>query len=346
MPKMRVVQVSRPGAPLELVQREVPQPGPGQVRVRVEACGICHSDVFAKDGHWPGIRYPIVPGHEVVGIIDAVGSDTDPWQAGQRVGIGWHGGHCRRCEPCRRGDFVSCRNLQVPGLSYDGGYAEQMIAPSEALALIPPSLAAAEAAPLLCAGITTYNALRHSRARAGDRVAILGIGGLGHLAVQFAAKMGFHTIAIARGSDKEPLARQLGAHHYIDSARQDVAAALTALGGASVVLATAASAKAMTAVIDGLAVDGRRLGGSDRGDADPADRRSPVDPGLAVGHVHRFRGHAGLQRAQRRAADDRDHAAGAGGRGLREDGKRRGTVPHGIDHGLNPPDATRDRLPR
>jgi alcohol dehydrogenase/propanol-preferring alcohol dehydrogenase len=259
MPKMRVVQVAKAGGPLELVERERPEPGPGQVRIKVEACGVCHSDVITKDGLLPGINYPIVPGHEVVGTIDAVAPGIDHWKKGQRVGVGWHGGHCSKCEPCRRGDFVSCRNLRIPGISYDGGYADYMIAPTEALALIPGSLAAAEAAPLLCAGITTYNSLRHSRARAGDRVAILGIGGLGHLGVQFAAKMGFETIAIARGGDKEKLARQLGAHHYVDSAAENPAAALTALGGASVILATAANAQAMTAVIDGLTVDGQLI---------------------------------------------------------------------------------------
>ena len=259
MAKMRAVQVAEPNAPLELVERDIPEPGPGQVRVKVEACGICHSDAFATEGTFPGISYPITPGHEIAGVIDALGPEVVPWQEGQRVGVGWHGGHCGRCDRCRRGDFINCRYGQVPGITYDGGYADYMVAPAEALALIPDDLAAVEAAPLLCAGITTYNALRNSRARAGDRVAILGIGGLGHLAVQFAAKMGFETVAIARGREKEPLARRLGAHHYFDSESDDAAAELAELGGARVILATATSAKAMTAVIDGLSENGPLL---------------------------------------------------------------------------------------
>lgn len=259
MAKMRAVQVAEPNAPLELVERDIPEPGPGQVRVKVEACGICHSDAFATEGTFPGISYPITPGHEIAGVIDALGPEVVPWQVGQRVGVGWHGGHCGRCDRCRRGDFINCRDGQVPGITYDGGYADYMVAPAEALALIPDDLAAVEAAPLLCAGITTYNALRNSRARAGDRVAILGIGGLGHLAVQFAAKMGFETVAIARGREKEPLARRLGAHRYFDSESDDVAAELAELGGARVILATATSAKAMTAVIDGLSENGTLL---------------------------------------------------------------------------------------
>lgn len=259
MAKMRAVQVAEPNAPLELVERDIPEPGPGQVRVKVEACGICHSDAFATEGTFPGISYPITPGHEIAGVIDALGPEVVPWQVGQRVGVGWHGGHCGRCDRCRRGDFINCRYGQVPGITYDGGYADYMVAPAEALALIPDDLAAVEAAPLLCAGITTYNALRNSRARAGDRVAILGIGGLGHLAVQFAAKMGFETVAIARGREKEPLARRLGAHHYFDSESDDAAAELAELGGARVILATATSAKAMTAVIDGLSENGTLL---------------------------------------------------------------------------------------
>ena len=259
MAKMRAVQISHANGPLELVERDIPEPGPEQVRIKVEACGICHSDAFTKEGIFPGIRYPIVPGHEIAGHIDAVGPGVTPWQTGQRVGVGWHGGHCRRCEPCRRGDFINCRNLKIPGISYDGGYAEYLVAPAEALALIPDDLEAERAAPLLCAGITTYNALRNSGARAGDLVGILGIGGLGHLGVQFAAKMGFETVAIARGRDKEALARKLGAQHYLDSKAQNVAAELTRLGGARVILATVTSAKAMSAVIDGLGVNGKLL---------------------------------------------------------------------------------------
>ena len=258
MAKMRAVQVAKPNGPLELVERDIPEPGPGQVRIKVQACGICHSDAFTVEGAFP-IQYPRVPGHEIVGIIDAVGAGVQTWAAGQRVGVGWHGGHCGRCDRCRRGDFISCRFAQTPGLHYDGGYADFMVAPEEALALVPDELSSEEAAPLLCAGITTFNALRHSGARAGDLVGVLGIGGLGHLGVQFAVKMGFHTVAIARGTDKEPLARQLGAHRYIDSQAQNVAEELTKLGGARVILATATSSKAMTAAVDGLGVDGTLL---------------------------------------------------------------------------------------
>jgi D-arabinose 1-dehydrogenase-like Zn-dependent alcohol dehydrogenase len=253
---MRAVQVIGPGGSLELVTRAIPTPERGQVRIRVQACGVCHSDVFTKEGLFPGIAYPRVPGHEVVGLVDAVGAGVDAWRPGQRVGVGWHGGHCGSCGACRRGDFILCAKGLIPGISYDGGYADYMIAPAEALASVPDELAAAEAAPLLCAGITTYNALRNSGARPGDRVAILGVGGLGHLGVQFAAKMGFETIAIARGQDKAAFVHQLGARHYIDSTKEDVAAALTKLGGAKVVLATVTDADAMSAVIDGLAPTG------------------------------------------------------------------------------------------
>ena len=260
MSKMRVVQVARANGPLELVEREIPQPGPGAVRVRVEACGICHSDSFTKEGGWPGIQYPRVPGHEVAGVIDAVGTGVTPWKAGQRVGVGWHGGHCGYCVSCRRGDFVTCRvSPQVPGISYDGGYADYMIAPAGTLAAIPDGLSAVEAGPLMCAGITTYNALRHSGAHAGDLVAIFGLGGLGHLAVQFAARMGFRTVAIARGADKDGLAKKLGAHDYIDSAARDAAAELTKLGGAAVILATVTSGPAMSSILGGLGVDGKLL---------------------------------------------------------------------------------------
>ncbi len=257
MSRMRVVQVARKGGPFELVERDMPTPGPGEVRIKVQACGVCHSDSIAKEGLFPSVTYPIVPGHEIAGVIDAVGDGVIGWRVGTRVGVGWFGGHCGRCDPCRRGDFVNCRNLRIPGITYDGGYAEAMLAPAEALALIPDELSATEAAPLLCAGVTTFHALRESGARPGDLVAILGIGGLGHLGVQFAAKMGFRTVAIARGPEKEPLARQLGAHIYLDSQTQDVAAELTALGGAKTILATVTSGRAMSAVIPGLAVRGR-----------------------------------------------------------------------------------------
>jgi D-arabinose 1-dehydrogenase-like Zn-dependent alcohol dehydrogenase len=259
MARMTVVQVAAPGAPFELVERELPSPGNGEVRIRVQACGVCHSDSFTKEGSFPGIRYPIVPGHEIAGRIDAVGPGAEPWRAGQRVGVGWHGGHCGRCDRCRRGDFVTCREGRIPGITFDGGYADYMIAPTQALAPIPDELDSVAAAPLLCAGITTFNALRNSGARADDLVAVLGIGGLGHLALQFASRMGFDTVAIARGKDKERLARTLGARRYLDSQADDVAAELAARGGARVILATVTSAKAMTAVIDGLAVNGKLL---------------------------------------------------------------------------------------
>ena len=260
MSKMRVVQVNRPNGPLELVEREIPEPGAGQVRIKVEACGICHSDSFTKEGTWPGIQYPRVPGHEIAGIVDALGSGVAGWRQGQRVGVGWHGGHCGYCDSCRRGDFVTCQiALQVPGIAYDGGYAEFVIVPAGALALIPEGLSAVEAGPLMCAGVTTLNPLRNSGARPGDLVAILGIGGLGHLGIQFAAKMGFRTVAIARGMDKEALSRQLGAWHYIDSRTQDPAAELLKLGGAKVILATVTSGKAMSVVLGGLSVNGKLI---------------------------------------------------------------------------------------
>jgi D-arabinose 1-dehydrogenase-like Zn-dependent alcohol dehydrogenase len=258
MAKMQAVHVVRAGA-LELVERDLPQPARGEVRVRVEACGVCHSDSLTVEVQWPGLSLPRIPGHEIAGVIDALGAGVAGWRVGQRVGVGWFGGHCGYCEPCRRGWLIDCRNLRIPGISYDGGYAEAIVVPADALAVLPDDLGAAEAAPLLCAGVTTFNALRHSGAMPGDVVAILGIGGLGHLGVQFANKLGFRTVAIARGADKEPLARKLGAHHYIDSAAEDVAAALNRLGGARVVLATITSAKAMSPVINGLAVRGQLI---------------------------------------------------------------------------------------
>jgi len=255
---MRAVRVTRAKGPLELVEVTIPEPGPGSVRIKVEACGICHSDSVTKEALFPGIQFPRAPGHEVAGVIDAVGAGVAGWRAGQRVGVGWHGGHCGYCDSCRRGDFVTCQIApQIPGISYDGGYADYMIAPVGALAAIPEGLTAVEAAPLMCAGITTFNSLRHSGARPGDTVAVLGIGGLGHLGVQFAAKMGFKTVAIARGADKAPLARKLGAQHYIDSEATDAAAELVKLGGARVILATVTSGKAMSAVLGGLGVDGK-----------------------------------------------------------------------------------------
>lgn len=257
MPKMRAVQVGKPGGPLELVEREIPFPGPGMVRVRVEANGICHSDVLVKDG-FPGVEYPRVPGHEVAGAVEAVGEGVTHWKPGDRVGIGWHGGHCGQCDQCRRGNFRFCLvSPLVTGISYDGGYADYVIAPAVALARIPEGLSAVEAAPLMDAGVTTFMGLRHTGAQAGDLVAVLGIGGLGHLGVQFAAKMGFDTVAIGRGADKAEFAKKLGARIYIDNEKQDAAAELTKLGGARAILATATSGAAMTAVIGGLGVDGR-----------------------------------------------------------------------------------------
>jgi D-arabinose 1-dehydrogenase-like Zn-dependent alcohol dehydrogenase len=256
--KMRAARVRDAKGPFEIVEREIPEPDAGQVRIKVQASGICHSDSLTKEGIWPGIQYPRVPGHEVAGIIDAVGRSVAVWKVGDRVGVGWHGGHCGYCESCRRGDFVTCRvTPQIPGITYDGGHADYMIAPAVALARIPDGLSAADAGPLMCAGITTYNSLRNAGARPGDLVGVLGIGGLGHLGVQFAAKMGFRTVAIARGKDKEALARKLGAQHYIDSQTQDPAQELTRLGGAHVVLATVTSSKAMTAALGGLGINGK-----------------------------------------------------------------------------------------
>jgi len=259
MPKMRAVEVTSPQGPLKMVEREVPQPGPRQVRIKVQACGLCHSDSFTKEGTWPGITFPRVPGHEIAGVIDAVGAEVPEWRPGQRVGVGWYGGHCGYCESCRRGDFITCRNLRITGITQDGGYADYAIVPFETLARIPDQLTPVEAGPLVCAGITTFNALRNSGVRPPDLVAVLGIGGLGHLGVQFAVKMGFRTVAIARGKDKEPLARQLGAHHYIDSQSEDVSEQLQKLGGAKVVLATATSNKAMADTLGGLGVDGKLI---------------------------------------------------------------------------------------
>jgi len=257
MAKMRAVQVAKAGGPLELVERDIPTPGPGTVRIKVQACGVCHSDSVVKEGLFPGIPYPRVPGHEVVGVVDALGAGVAGWRVGQRVGVGWHGGNCGRCDSCRRGDFFACQvSLLTTGISFDGGYAEYMIAPDQALAAVPDELSNVDAAPLMCAGVTTFNALRNSGARGGDVVGVLGLGGLGHLGVQFAAKMGFKTVGIARGKDKEPLARKLGAWHYIDSQTQDPAAELAKLGGAKVVLATVTDGKAMSATVGGLAPNG------------------------------------------------------------------------------------------
>lgn len=259
MAKMKVVQVPKPGADFEIVEREIPQPGPRQVRIRVQACGVCHSDVVTKDGLLPGISYPRIPGHEVAGVIDEVGADVPGWKKGERVGVGWHGQQDGTCPSCRRGDFVTCANLKISGISFDGGYQEYMIAPVEALAHMPESLDPAEAAPLMCAGITTFNALRHSGALPSDLVAVQGIGGLGHLGIQFAKKFGYQVAAIGRGPANAALAKKLGADVYIDSAATDPAGELRKLGGARVILATAPSGKSMTALIGGLGANGTLL---------------------------------------------------------------------------------------
>jgi D-arabinose 1-dehydrogenase-like Zn-dependent alcohol dehydrogenase len=253
---MKAVQIGKPGGNFEVVERSIPEPGRGQVRVKVEACGICHSDALVKEGHWPGIQYPRVPGHEIAGRIDAVGPDVTLWKPGQRVGLGWHGGHCFQCDACRRGDFILCQFEKITGIHFDGGYQQFMVCPAEAVAAMPDDLPADEAAPLLCAGITVFNALRNSGARAGDTVAVQGIGGLGHLGIQYARKMGFRTIAIGRGGDKKALANQLGAHEYVDTSAGNPAEALQILGGANLILATAPDSKSMSALVDGLAGNG------------------------------------------------------------------------------------------
>src|SRR5581483_9468474 len=257
MAKMRAVQVTRPNGPFELVEREIPEAGPGTVRIKVQACGVCHSDSLTKEGTLPLVTYPRVPGHEVVGVVDAVGSGVSRWTPGQRVGVGWNGGYCGYCDYCRRGDFFACQTFTaITGITYDGGYAEYMVARSEALALVPSELSSTEAAPLMCAGVTTYNSLRNSGARPGELVAVHGLGGLGHLGVQYAARAGYRTVAIARGKEKEALALELGARQYIDSLVQDPAAVLRNLGGAKVILATLTSGDAMAAVVGGLAPNG------------------------------------------------------------------------------------------
>ncbi|WP_099037222.1 alcohol dehydrogenase [Mycobacterium neglectum] len=253
---MKTARIPAANAKFELTDVEIPEPGPRQVRVRVHACGVCHSDVLTVIGML-GNSYPRTPGHEIAGVVDALGEGVTSWTVGDRVGVGWFGGCDFTCEACRRGDFISCENGQIPGIAYDGGYAEYMVAPAEALARIPDDLSHVDAAPLMCAGITTFNALRESVARPGDIVAILGVGGLGHLGIQFAAKMGFEVAAIARGTDKEPLAKKLGAHHYIDSKASNVAEELNKLGGAQVVLATVTVADAMTVTLDGLKARGQ-----------------------------------------------------------------------------------------
>lgn len=259
MPKMRVVQVPEAGADFELVEREVPHPGFGEALVRVRACGVCHSDMYAKEGAYPGVTFPVVPGHEIAGVVEELGEGVNGWEVGQRVGVGWFGGNCGYCEPCRRGQLIDCQNMEVPGVTMDGGYADYVVVRASAMAAMPNELADEDAGPLLCAGITTFNALRRSEAKAGDRVAVLGVGGLGHLGVQFAAKLGFETVAVARGTEKEELARKLGAHHYVDSTAGDPAAALQELGGVDLILSTVTASDAIGAVFGGLRPKGTLL---------------------------------------------------------------------------------------
>ncbi len=283
---MKVAQVPKPGADFQIVEREIPNPNAGQVRIKVEACGICHSDVLTKEGLFQGIQYPRVPGHEVAGVVDEVGAGVTTWKKGQRVGVGWHGGHDGTCRECRRGDFRNCRNVKIPGISYDGGYQQYMVAPQEAVVAIPETLSDVEAAPLLCAGITTYNALRHSGALPGDLVAVQGVGGLGHLGIQFANKFGYKVAAIGRGSENAPLARKLGAHVYIDSKATNAAEELQKLGGARVIMATAPSSKAMSELINGLGPNGTLMvvGAS----PDPIE----VTPAQLIFGVHAIQGWA------------------------------------------------------
>jgi D-arabinose 1-dehydrogenase-like Zn-dependent alcohol dehydrogenase len=257
--QMKVAKISKPGAGFQIVEREIPEPGAGHVRIKVQACGVCHSDMLTVEGAWPGIQYPRVPGHEVAGIIDEVGDGVSAWKKGQRAGVGWHGGHDNTCRECRRGDFRNCRNQKIAGISYDGGYQQYMVAPVEALVAIPESLSDVDAGPLLCAGITTYDALRHSGALPGDVVAVQGIGGLGHLGIQFANKFGYTVAAIGRGAENATLAKKLGASVYIDSQSENAAEALQKLGGAKVILATAPNSKAMSQLIDGLGPNGKLM---------------------------------------------------------------------------------------
>jgi D-arabinose 1-dehydrogenase-like Zn-dependent alcohol dehydrogenase len=284
--KMRVVQVSSKGGDFELVERDVPTPGPGQALVEVEACGVCHSDMFAKEQAFPGVPMPVVPGHEIAGRVAGLGANVQGWTKGARVGVGWFGGNCGWCTPCRRGQLIACQNMGIPGVTMDGGYAEYVLVPSSALAAIPEGIDAVEAAPLLCAGVTTFNALRNSGARAGDLVAVLGVGGLGHLGVQYAAKMGFDTVAIARGSEKESLARELGANHYVDSTAADPAEELSRLGGASVVLSTVTNGDAVSATIGGLRVGGRVIV------AGAAEQPIQVAASALIGTLSSIAGHA------------------------------------------------------
>ena len=334
---MKVAQVSKPGGNFEIVERPIPEPGRAQVRIKVEACGVCHSDAIVKQSGFPGLQYPRVPGHEIAGRIDAVGADVTQWKPGQRVGVGWHGGHCFVCDPCRRGNFILCQVEKITGISYDGGYAEYVVVPAEAVAAMPDDLPADEAAPLLCAGITVYNSLRNAGARAGDLVAVQGIGGLGHLGIQFARQMGFRTVAIGRGGDKEALVKQLGAHQYIDSDAGAPAAALKAVGGAAVILATAPDSKAISGLGRWTGA-GRKAGHCRRRPRTPqhhptATHFSPANgSGMALGHGERFRGHAAVQFAVRSSPHDRTLSARESRGSLRSDDQRTGAFPRRAYH--------------
>ena len=352
---MKVAAVPKAGAAFEIVEREIREPGAGEVRIKVQACGVCHSDVLTKEGLWPGIQYPRVPGHEVIGIIDELGAGVSGWKKGQRVGVGWHGGHDGTCLQCRRGDFGNCVNMQVAGISYDGGYQQYMVAPVVALAAVPDSLKDAEAAPLLCAGVTTFNALRHSGAMPSDLVAVQGIGGLGHLGIQYANKFGYKVAAIGRGSENATLAKKLGAHVYIDSQATNAAQELQKLGGARVILATAPSGKAMSELIDGLGPHGELMvvgASSDHIEVTPLQLigGSKTIQGWASGipadseDTLRFAELTGV------LAHDRDLSAGAGRRGLRPHDERQSAVPRRADHvklrGSLPPILSRCRVER
>lgn len=311
---MKAVQVSKPGGNFEVVERPIPEPGRGQVRIKVEACGICHSDALVKEGHWPGIQYPRVPGHEIAGRIDKIGADVTLWKPGQRVGVGWHGGHCFQCDPCRRGDFILCQFQKITAISFDGGYAEYTIVPAEAVAAIPNELPSAEAAPLLCAGITVFNSLRNSGARSGDTVAVQGIGGLGHLGIQYARQMGFRTVAIGRGGDKAELAKKLGAHEYVDQRRRAcrcIAKTWRSAGDTGDGAGFPVYFRAGRWTGGKWKVTGRGSGnGVPHGHTVAADWSTQGHPRLAFRYSERFRRHAAIQLTQRRASDDRALSAG------------------------------------
>ena len=333
MAKMKAVQASKAGAPFEVVERAVPEPSATQVRIKVEACGICHSDAFVRSGGFPGMTLPRIPGHEIAGRVDAVGADVIEWKAGDRVGVGWHGGHCFVCNACRKGLFLNCEKAKITGISFDGGYAEYVVVPREAVARIPADLSAVDAGPLLCAGVTTYNALRNSGARPGDTVAVQGIGGLGHLGIQYAARMGFRTVAISRGQDKEELARQLGAHDYVDTQKEPAAEGLKKLGGADLVLATAPNADAINGTLGGLKARGKLLIVAAPFRA--ADRPRHAAPQrqdhrrLAERKLDRLGRRDGVQRADERPSAHRGVQARTGGAGVRQGHGEPGAVPRG-----------------